>query len=95
DRLVREGSWPRVVGRELCGKTLGLVGMGAIGRQVAQRAAGFDMNVLAFDQHRDEAFAAQHGIEYTELDDLLVRSDFVSIHLPLVESTRGLIGEPA
>jgi len=95
DRSVRDGAWPRVVGREIGGKTLGLVGMGMIGRLVAKRAAGFAMKILAFDQQRDAAFAAEHGIEYTDLDDLLCRSDFVSVHLPLTASTRGLIGERA
>ncbi len=95
DRLVRDGSWSRVVGREIWGKTLGLVGLGTIGRQVARRASGFDMKMLAFDQHRDAAFAAQYAIEYAELDDLLARSDFVSVHLPLTDSTRDLIGEAA
>jgi D-3-phosphoglycerate dehydrogenase len=95
DRLVRGGSWGQVVGRELCGQTLGLVGMGMIGREVAKRAAAFGMKIVAFDQRQDAAFAAEHRVEYTGLDDLLSRSDFVSIHLPLTESTRGLIGEKA
>lgn len=95
DRLVREGSWSRVVGREIYGKTLGLVGLGRIGREVVKRVLGFEMKILVFRQHRDRdlEFAEKYSIEYTELDDVLARSDFVSIHVPLNESTRNLIGE--
>ncbi len=93
DRLVRSGVWRRTTGRELGGKTLGLVGLGTIGRLVAKMARGLDMKVLAFDQHQDASFAAQYSIEYTDLFTLLSRSDFVSIHLPLNETTRNMIGE--
>jgi len=93
DKLVREGSWPRVVGHELYGKVLGLVGMGRIGREVAKRAYAFGMRILAFDKVQDKEFAECYNVEYTDLDDLLARSDFVSIHLPLDDSTRNLLDE--
>ncbi len=77
-------------GPELTGRTIGLVGLGAIGRLVAERALGFGMNVLAFDPF---VAAAPPGVEMAALEELLVRSDVVSIHCPLTPETTGLIGE--
>lgn len=91
DRLVREGSWSSVMGRELSGKRLGLVGLGRIGREVAKKASAFDMKIVAFD--RDRNLVARYGVEYADLADLVATCDFVSIHLPLDDSTRNLIGE--
>ena len=103
DRMVRDGGWGvqqmimaggGVV--ELAGKTLGLVGLGRIGREVAKRARAFDMRVLYTDVVRPspEDEAAME-IEYRDLDDLLKASDVVSLHAPLTKATRGLIGERA
>jgi phosphoglycerate dehydrogenase-like enzyme len=72
--------------------TLGIVGLGNIGRATARRAGGFEMRVLATDPAPDRTFAAQHGIEIVPLDELLARSDFVSLHLRINEDTRHLIG---
>ncbi|MFC1958999.1 NAD(P)-dependent oxidoreductase, partial [Chloroflexota bacterium] len=77
----------------LNGKILGIIGLGQIGKKVARRASGFDMKVLAYDVVKDEAFAQKWGITYLSLDELLAESDFLSIHIPLIPSTRGLIGE--
>ena len=77
-------------GPELAGRTLGLVGLGAIGRLVADRARGFGMTVVAFDPF---VTIAPEGVHLMPLDALLVRSDVVSIHCPLTLGTRGLIGE--
>ena len=76
-------------GPELDGRTIGLVGLGAIGRLVADRARGFGMNVVAFDPF---VVSPPDGVELVTLDALLVRSDAVSIHCPLTSETRGLIG---
>ncbi len=76
-------------GPELDGRTLGLIGLGAIGRLVADRARAFGMTVVAFDPFVSEA---PEGVELVELDELLERSDVVSIHCPLTPETRGLIG---
>ena len=94
DRLVREGTWRYPGGMLVWGKTLGIVGLGTIGKAVARRAAGFDMQVLACDPVRDEEFAQEHGITYVSLEDLLAASDFVTLHTTLAEDTAGLIGEP-
>ncbi|MEG1990767.1 MAG: NAD(P)-dependent oxidoreductase, partial [Christensenella sp.] len=86
-----EGEWPRSQGIELRGKTLGIVGMGAIGKNLATRAKAFGMNVNAFDPYFDEAFAKENGIGKMELEDVLVTSDFISLHVPLNASTRHMI----
>lgn len=93
DRSVKEGGWPRMVGVEINGKVLGIIGLGQIGKRVAKRASGFDMRILAYDVFKDEAFARKWGITYVSLDEVLAESDFLSIHVPIGPSTRGLIGE--
>lgn len=95
DRSTRKGLWERAVGVELWGKTLGLVGLGHIGKLVALRAKGFAMTVLAYDVYRDEEFATAHGLEWVELPELLRRSDFVSLHAPVTPETRHLINREA
>ena len=99
DKMVRSGGWKiqwaptMMLGHDVHGKTLGIVGRGRIGLAVAKRARGFDMKVLYYDVVRRRDVEESMGIEYVELDELLRRSDFVSIHVPLTPQTRGLIGE--
>ncbi|MDI3311853.1 MAG: phosphoglycerate dehydrogenase, partial [Thermoanaerobacterium sp.] len=94
DRIVKSGGWKRIMGTEIYGKTLGIVGYGRIGEAVARRARGFNMKVLYYDaRRRPAAEEAQQGIEYRELDDLLREADFVSLHVNLDASTYHLIGE--
>lgn len=81
-----------MIGCEVSGSTLGIVGLGRIGRQVARRANGFDMRVLYHNRKRDEAAERELGVTYVELDDLLKQSDFVSLNCPLTEETTNLIG---
>ncbi len=92
DRDIREGRWQTGVGDELAGKTLGLLGLGRIGANVARIAQAFDMNVLAWSKNLTAERAAAAGAELVELDDLLRRSDVVSIHLVLGARSRGLLG---
>lgn len=92
DRQVRAGDFHRGMGVSLWGKTLGIVGLGHIGRAVARRAAGFDMTLLATLRRPDRDFVERHQVEIVSLKALLDRSDFVSLHLPLDDSTRGVIG---
>ena len=91
---VAKGSpYVELKGPELDGKTLGIVGMGAIGRKVAARAAGFDMDLLGYDPYIDAEEMADHGVEKVDdLHELLGNADFVTLHVPVTESTRGLIG---
>lgn len=89
---VREGRWERgkFMGWEVRGKTLGLVGMGRIGTEVARRARALEMELLAYDPFISPDRAAQLGVQPAALDELLARSDIVSIHVPLTETTRNL-----
>lgn len=92
DRDVRVGAWRRNEPYvPLRGKTLGLVGLGRIGRSVARRAAAFRMRLLCFEPYPDQTLVDQLGIELVALDDLLKQSDFVTLHSPLTPQTRGLI----
>jgi D-3-phosphoglycerate dehydrogenase len=93
DRACRRFDWSKPTTLDVYGRTLGIVGLGSIGRAVAERARGFRMNVLAYDVRQDEAYAAEHGIEYVPLEELLRRSDFISLHSPLTGDNRHLIGE--
>lgn len=93
DRRCRQGDWSKITTSDVTGATLGLMGLGAIGRLVAKRAQGFDMKVLAYDVQWDEAYAAAHEIEYAQPERILRESDFVSLHLPLLPSTENFIGE--
>lgn len=94
DRLTRDGrGWERrILGGELWGKTLGIVGTGRIGRAVARRAQGFSMKLLGYDAFPDPGFAREVKLTYLPLPDLLAQSDLISVHVPLLPSTRGLIG---
>ncbi|MCK8467276.1 MULTISPECIES: phosphoglycerate dehydrogenase [Microbacterium] len=85
------GTWQQLTGRELRGATLGILGLGSIGKAVATIAAGFGMNVVAYDPYFDEGFAAANGIRRLELEDLLREADFVTLHLFLDETTRNLL----
>ena len=84
-----------VLGTEIYGKTVGVVGLGRIGQLVAQRLAAFGTHVVAYDPYVSQARAAQLGIELLALDDLLARADFISVHLPKTPETAGLIGKEA
>jgi len=98
ERLLRSGGWDawgpmQLLGPDVWGKKLGLVGLGRIGQAVARRSSGFQMEVLYYDQYRNEGVEEELGARYLELDDLLRESDFVSIHTPLTPETRHLISE--
>lgn len=93
---VREGKWKTwgpllLLGQEVSGATIGIVGLGRIGKEVAKRARGFDMRVLAFDPFEDSAFAAEHRVTYVPLEQLFVESDFVTLHVALTPDTRHLV----
>ncbi|SMB97247.1 D-3-phosphoglycerate dehydrogenase [Thermanaeromonas toyohensis ToBE] len=92
DRQVRQGLWEPIVGLELWKKTLGIIGLGKIGKAVARRAKGFEMRILAYDTCPDIDFIQKEGIELVTLKELLSRADFISLHLPATPETKGLIG---
>jgi len=87
----RAGQFPRLAGITIEGKTVGIVGLGAIGRQLARRLAGFDCRLVAHEPYPDVGFASEHQIELVDLDVLLGQADFVSLHLPLLPETRGMV----
>jgi D-3-phosphoglycerate dehydrogenase len=91
DRSTREGKWDRSVGTELRQKTFGIVGLGAVGKEVARIAAGFSMRILACDPTMDNEFAQAHGITPASFDHLSRVSDILSLHLPLTPDTRHII----
>ena len=96
DRLIRNGVWDRMrawPNWHLVGQTFGLVGFGLVARTVVKRMSNFEMKFLAFDPYVDEAQMAALGVRKVELDELLAASDYVSLHCPLTEGTRHLIGE--
>jgi D-3-phosphoglycerate dehydrogenase len=94
---LQAGKWKRndFVGVEICGKTLGIIGVGNIGSIVANRAKGLHMKVCAYDPFITPEAAARLGLELVTLDDLYACSDFISVHTPLTKDTKGLVGEPA
>jgi D-3-phosphoglycerate dehydrogenase len=94
---TKAGHWEktRFLGVELMGKTLGIVGLGRIGAAVAERARAFRMNILAYDPYFTREAAHELGIEMIALDDLIARADFITIHTPLTDETRGIINSTA
>jgi phosphoglycerate dehydrogenase-like enzyme len=95
DRDTRAGLWPRRRITPLRGSTLGIVGLGRIGRSTAERALAMRMRVIASDPYADPDYAARQGIERVSLDELLARADIVSVHCPLSDETRGMIDKDA
>jgi D-3-phosphoglycerate dehydrogenase len=89
------GNWSIPVGTDLYRKTVGLIGLGRIGRGVVKRLKGFEAKLLTTGRCQDVAYLQEHGIERVPLDELLARSDFVTLHAPLNESTRMMIDERA
>jgi phosphoglycerate dehydrogenase-like enzyme len=95
DRTLRSGHWIRRPLHPVRGTTMGLVGLGRIGRSTAVRCVALGMKVVAYEVKPDAAFVKQHGIELVSFDSLLGQSDFVSLHCPLTDETRGLMNAAA
>ena len=94
DRTCRMGSWKKITTIDVSHATLGILGLGAIGKNVAKRAQGFDMEVLAYDVFWDDAYAAAHRITKATPEEIFRRSDFISVHLPLLPETENFISKP-
>lgn len=92
DARCRKGDWKKITTRDVTGGTLGLLGLGAIGKNVALRAQGFGMTVLAHDPFWDDAFASANHIIRATPEEIYAQADVISLHLPLMEETKGLIG---
>jgi len=100
DRYARSSAFTRydpgyLLGREIHGQILGIIGLGRIGKQVAQRAHGFEMPILYHNRRRDEAAEHSLGVRYATFDELLAQSDFVMLSCPLTDQTTGLINAAA
>lgn len=94
DTAVRAGKQEKPVsGLEVWGKTIGVIGTGRIGKGVVQRAAGFNMNILANDAYPDHAFLERFGGQYVDLDRIYREADFITIHAPLTDTTNNMINE--
>jgi D-3-phosphoglycerate dehydrogenase len=93
DTLVKSGGWSRIIGTELAGKTVGLVGLGRIGKEVVLRLKGFQVKFLAYDIYQDNTFAAEHGVRFVTLEELLSGSDVVTLHAVLTADTQSFMGE--
>jgi D-3-phosphoglycerate dehydrogenase len=91
DKKTREGEWVRSTGIELGGKTMGIMGLGAIGKNVAKYAQGFGMKVMAYDPYINEAYAKENNIAVASFDQVVENADVISLHLPLTSETKHLI----
>ncbi len=90
---TRQGGWPRFSGVSLEGKTVGILGLGAIGKQLVRRLVGFDCRILAYDPFADQSFAAQYPVLITDRVTVVEQADFLSLHLPLLPETRGMVDD--
>jgi D-3-phosphoglycerate dehydrogenase len=88
---TRAGGWPRLTGLALEGKTIGLLGFGTIGKEVARRISSFDSHVIAFDPKPDQSSADKYGVTLTSQDEVVRQSDFLSLHLPAMPETMGMV----
>ncbi len=95
DNSMKEGSWIKkeLKGRELFGKTIGIVGFGRIGSHIAMIANGFRMKVIGYDINWSEELGSKMQAEYASFEDLLRKSDYVTLHVPLIPQTRGMISK--
>ncbi|MFC1803467.1 2-hydroxyacid dehydrogenase [Thermoproteota archaeon] len=100
DKYVRDGKWIKawgpkmLLGSDITGKTLGIIGLGRIGKAIVPRANGFKMKILYHDNFRNPKAEKEQGVEFRSFDDILTESDYISLHVPLNDETKHLIGEP-
>lgn len=90
---VKGGSWQQITGRQLTGRTVGIIGLGHVGKDLARLLRAFECRILAHDTRTDTTFCNTHQVEMTSLDELLQESELISIHLPLDVSTRNLMND--
>jgi D-3-phosphoglycerate dehydrogenase len=83
DKIVRSNNWEKVIGTEIYGKTIGIIGTGAIGKGVAKRSVGFDLKILGYDKYPDYNFAKSVEMKYVDKETLLKNADIISLHVPL------------
>jgi len=88
---TRAGGWPRKKGYSLVGKTVGILGCGAIGKEVIKRLVGFGCTILAYDLFQDREFASEYDFQYLSLEEILPQADIITLHLPDTPETRGIV----
>jgi D-3-phosphoglycerate dehydrogenase len=93
DARCRNRDWSKVTSLDIWGKTLGILGLGAIGKGLARRAAGFNMRVMAYDLYWDADYAKSNGITYAEPEEIYRECDFISLHMPLTDASRHMIAD--
>lgn len=93
DQRTRQGFWGPVMGQDVHGKTLGVLGLGQIGKGMVKRARGFEMKVLGYDVVHDSKFETENNVQAVSLEEIFTSSDYITVHLPLFESTRNLISK--
>jgi D-3-phosphoglycerate dehydrogenase / 2-oxoglutarate reductase len=92
-KLLQEGEWPRMPGVTLKDKVIGIIGLGAIGKQLAKRLSAFESNLIAYDPYPDINFSKQYHIDLISLDALISKSDFISLHVPVLPETREMVND--
>jgi len=93
DCHCRDRDWAKITTSDVYSKTLGLIGLGSIGKGVAKRAKGFGMEILAYRRNWDAEYGRKAGVKYATVDEICERSDFISLHTPLTEETKNIIGK--
>ena len=93
DRKARENDYSKVISTDVYGKKIGVLGLGAIGKGVVKRAAGFGMDIYGYDIYEDKEFNSQYDIKFTSVDEILNKCDFVTLHLPLSKDTKHIINK--
>lgn len=91
NRDLKRGEWNKYTGYPVYGSTLGIIGLGAIGKGMARRAKGFNMRVMAYDVYWDEAFVQEYGVEKASLEEIYEQADFITLHTALTPQTRDMI----
>ena len=91
NNILKSGTWKKEMGNLLKSKTLGIIGLGIIGKTLVQLVKGFNFNILAFDLYQDKQFSKKNNVTYCDLDTLLLKSDIISIHLNLTDETNQII----
>lgn len=91
DKICKSGSWDRIVGSEIMGKNIGLIGFGKIPKLIAKKLQGFDANVFAFDKYPDYETAKKYNVQIVSFDEIIEKCDLLSLHLPKMEETNHII----
>ena len=92
-QAIKNGGWPRLPGLSLEEKTIGIIGLGAIGKHLARRLAAFGCELIAYDPFADELFAQNHDVSLVPIDQLISNADFVSLHVPVLPETLGMVND--